>query len=74
MPPSAAATPRGTHASRRAADKESHNGYQKWHRDVDEEVIHWLERNKKATPAEFEAFLRQIYNRPNMRARFPHDF
>jgi len=41
---------------------------------VDEEVIQWLETHKQATPAEFEAFLRQIYNRLDMRARFPHGF
>ncbi len=58
----------------RAADKPSHNGYQQWHRDVDNEVIQWLIQHSKATPAEFEAFLRQIYSRPEMRARFPHGF
>jgi hypothetical protein len=74
------ATLRGRYAERdprfkmRAANKESHNGYQKWHRDVDEEVIKWLESTKQATPAEFEAFLRSIYSRPDMRARFPHGF
>jgi hypothetical protein len=55
----------------RAANKEAHNGYQKWHRDVDKEVINWLDRYTNATPEEFEALLRQIYNRPDMRARFP---
>jgi hypothetical protein len=58
----------------RAADKASHNGYQKWHRDVDDEVIKWLDRNKSATPSEFEALLREIYSRPAMRARFPDGF
>ncbi len=58
----------------RAVDKDSHNGYQEWHRKVDEEVIQWLEKYIKATPEEFEAFLRQIYNRPEMRARFPDGF
>jgi hypothetical protein len=58
----------------RAADKSSHNGYQQWHRDVDAEVIKWLKRYDEATPAEFEAFLRQLYNRPAMRARFPNGF
>jgi hypothetical protein len=58
----------------RATDKASHNGYQKWHRDVDDEVINWLERTGKATPEEFETFLRQLYNRPEMRARFPDGF
>lgn len=58
----------------RAADKESHNGYQAWHRKVDEEVISWLGTYRNATPAEFEAYLRQIYSRPEMRARFPDGF
>jgi hypothetical protein len=58
----------------RAADKASHNGYQKWHRDVDDEVIAWLRKYQDATPAEFEAFLREIYSRPAMRARFPDGF
>jgi hypothetical protein len=74
------ATLRGRYTARdprfvtRAADKDSHNGYQQWHREVDREVIAWLDKYLRATPAEFEAFLRQIYNRPAMRARFPHGF
>jgi hypothetical protein len=74
------ATLRGHYSARdprfvkRAADKDSHNGYQKWHRDVDDEVIEWLGRYDKATPEEFEAFLRQIYNRAAMRVRFPDGF
>jgi hypothetical protein len=58
----------------RAADKASHNGYQKWHRKVDEEVIEWLTRHRKATRAEFEAFLRWLYSRPELRVRFPDGF
>jgi hypothetical protein len=58
----------------RAVDEKSHCGYQKWHREVDAEVVEWLRRYKKATPKEFETFLREIYNRSEMRARFPHDF
>jgi hypothetical protein len=58
----------------RAADKAAHNGYQRWHRDVDDEVIGWLEKSGRATPEEFEAFLRQLYSRPEMRARFPDGF
>jgi hypothetical protein len=58
----------------RAANKESHNGYQQWHRDLDKEVINWLDINKTATPKEFEAYLRQRYSRPDLRARFPDGF
>jgi hypothetical protein len=67
-------TPRDPRFVARAADKAAHNGYQQWHRQVDEEVIHWLEANRQATPAQFEAFLRAIYARPEMLARFPHGF
>jgi hypothetical protein len=55
----------------RAADKASHNGYQQWHRKVDEEIIEWLDKNKEATPKQFERLLKDIYSRPEMRARFP---
>lgn len=58
----------------RAKDEKSHCGYQEWHRDVDKEVVEWLKREVKATPAQFMKFLRQIYNRPKMRERFPNGF
>ncbi|PTL76666.1 Wall-associated protein precursor [Vitiosangium sp. GDMCC 1.1324] len=58
----------------RAVDKKSHCGYQEWHRKVDDEVIEWLESNRDATPKQFEDFLREIYSRPLMRARFPNGF
>jgi hypothetical protein len=64
-------TERDPRFATRAADKASHNGYQKWHRDVDKEVVKWLDGHKKATPEQFERFLREIYSRPEMRARFP---
>jgi len=64
--------PRDERFKTRAKDKESHCGYQKWHREVDEEVIAWLRREDKATPAQFEKYLREIYNRPEMRKRFPN--
>ncbi|HLL53218.1 MAG TPA: hypothetical protein VK447_06725, partial [Myxococcaceae bacterium] len=73
-------TLKGLHTERdprfvtRAADKASHNGYQRWHRDVDTEVIRWITDHPDALPAHFEAMLREIYNRPAMRARFPDGF
>ncbi|AKJ01331.1 Wall-associated protein precursor [Archangium gephyra] len=66
--------PRDERFVTRAKDKESHCGYQKWHRDVDNEVIQWLKEEVKATPSQFEQLLREIYARPNMRRRFPHGF
>ncbi len=54
--------------------RQAHCGYQEWHRNVDAEVIEWLEQPSKATPKEFEAFLREIYSRPDMLRRFPRGF
>ncbi|HLL06191.1 MAG TPA: hypothetical protein VK539_36805 [Myxococcaceae bacterium] len=58
----------------RSANKDSHNGYQKWHSELDDEVIRWIDRNGTATPQEFEAYLRQRYSQPDLRARFPDGF
>jgi hypothetical protein len=66
--------PRDPRFVSRAVDEKAHCGYQEWHREVDAEVIDWLRTRRKATPAEFEAFLRQIYSRPELRARFPNGF
>ncbi len=54
--------------------KESHCGYQEWHRQVDAEVIKWLKNQEKATPEQFMKMLRDIYNRPEMLKRFPNGF
>lgn len=64
--------PRDPRFVAQANDEKAHCGYQRWHRDVDEEVIAWLERMRRATPEQFERFLREIYSRPAMRERFPH--
>ncbi|MDY7227203.1 Wall-associated protein precursor [Hyalangium rubrum] len=66
--------PRDPRFQTQAVDEEAHCGYQDWHRKLDAEVIAWLARNRKATPKEFEAYLREIYNRPEMLARFPRGF
>nr|WP_257459899.1 Wall-associated protein precursor [Archangium lipolyticum] len=66
--------PRDPRFVSRADDEKAHCGYQEWHRKVDAEVIKWLEDNRTATPKQFEALLREIYNRPLMRARFPNGF
>ncbi|WPB75826.1 Wall-associated protein precursor [Archangium violaceum] len=58
----------------RAKDEESHCGYQRWHRDVDDEVVAWLRKTEDATREQFEAFLREIYSRPDMLARFPNGY
>ncbi|HZH15753.1 MAG TPA: Wall-associated protein precursor [Archangium sp.] len=66
--------PRDERFVARAKDKESHCGYQQWHRDVDTEVVRWLRRFPTATRKEFESFLREIYSRPEMLKRFPHGY
>jgi hypothetical protein len=66
--------PRDERFKARAKDEESHCGYQTWHREVDAEVIEWLERHARATPKQFEQYLREIYSRPEMLKRFPNGF
>jgi hypothetical protein len=66
--------PRDERFVAKAKDKEAHCGYQKWHRDVDLEVMRWLKARENATQQQFEAFLREIYNRKDMLERFPNGF
>jgi len=66
--------PRDERFVAKAKDKDSHCGYQKWHRDVDQEIIEWLETERKATPEQFMKLLREIYNRKDMLKRFPNGF
>lgn len=58
----------------RAKDEQSHCGYQGWHRDVDTEVSEWLKTHPRATLDEFMRKLRDVYARPDMKARFPLGF
>jgi hypothetical protein len=51
--------PRDPRLIAKAIDEKAHCGYQQWHRDVDREVINWLDRERNATPKEFEDFLRR---------------
>jgi hypothetical protein len=66
--------PRDQRYVAKAKDKESHCGYQKWHRDVDLEVMAWLRQARRATPEQFMAKLREIYSRKEMLKRFPNGF
>ena len=54
----------------RAVSKEAHNGYQDWHRKIDDEIIEWIEGHEEATVETFEAYLRSVYSRPEVAARF----
>ena len=60
----------------RAVDPSAHRGYQTWHRELDDDVVEWLTDpiNRTATREGFEAYLRTLYSRPDLRARFPHGF
>jgi hypothetical protein len=55
-----------------AVNKQAHNGYQKWHRDLDDEIANWIDINKKAGPKEFEEYLRKRYAEPALKAIFPN--
>lgn len=66
--------PRDPRFVARARDEQAHCGYQGWHRDVDQEVINWLDQNKTASPEQFEAYLRELYSRSALRWRFPRGF
>jgi hypothetical protein len=66
--------PRDKRFKTRAKDKDSHCGYQDWHRKVDAEVIQWLKDKRDATPEQFMKMLREIYNRRDMVERFPDGF
>jgi RHS repeat-associated protein len=57
----------------RAKDLASHSGYQKWHRQLDEQVVNWVKNNPSATPAQFESYLKNLYNTTaDLVGRFPN--
>jgi hypothetical protein len=66
--------PRDERFKTQAKDKDSHCGYQDWHRKVDAEVIKWLKDKRNATPEQFLRMLREIYNSKELRERFPNGF
>jgi hypothetical protein len=66
--------PRDKRFVAKAKNKESHCGYQNWHRDVDLEVMMWLRDHEKATPEQLMSKLREIYRREDMLKRFPNGF
>jgi RHS repeat-associated protein len=59
----------------KAKDYASHHGYQQWHRELDDEVVEWLEGpGKDATPEQFVQYLRGRYSQPDLVERFPDGF
>ncbi len=56
-----------------ALDKAAHRGYQTWHRHMEDTVTAWINSNQKVTPAQFEAYLRNLYKTDNsLNWRFPN--
>jgi hypothetical protein len=58
----------------RAADEKAHCGWWGWHQKLDQEIASWIKKEKNLTPERFEAYLRDVYARPEMRSRFPNGF
>lgn len=54
-----------------AKDLTSHRGYQTWHRQLDAEMVTWLEGNPTASPRDFERYLDNLYGRQDLLVRFP---
>ena len=65
-------TPRDPRFVTQAKDAASHRGYQTWHRELDDEVVEWLRKRPDATQAQFEKWLRDRYNKPDLKGRFPN--
>lgn len=55
----------------RAKDADAHKGYQKWHRDVDNETVKWLTDHPNATPQQFKDFLNDLYQQPDLSSKIP---
>jgi hypothetical protein len=57
-----------------AKDLDAHNGYDLWHRDIDKEVVRWIEKekNKEASPQQFIRYLNDLYQDPLHRSRIPN--
>jgi len=56
----------------RAIDEDAHRGYQKWHRDLDDEIAAYIRARQGMTPDKFESYLRDRYAQPDLLARFPN--
>jgi RHS repeat-associated protein len=55
-----------------AKDLASHKGYDTFHRNLDAEVAGWIRANPSATQAQFETYLRGVYQRADVLERFPN--
>jgi hypothetical protein len=57
-----------------AIDGAAHRGYQRWHRELDAEVVKWIEDNPTKNADDFLSFLTNLYQRADIKARFPNGF
>ena len=57
-----------------AKDLTSHNGYQKWHRQLDNEVADWVYDHPEMTQGQFENYLLGRYAKSDLKNRFPNGF
>jgi hypothetical protein len=55
----------------RAATPKDHNGYQRWHKDLDEEVVRYINGTRDLDPKKFAAWLYKRYKQPDLAERFP---
>ncbi|MEO8268990.1 MAG: hypothetical protein ABI557_04670 [Aureliella sp.] len=57
-----------------AIDLTAHRGYQRWHRDLDDEVGEYIRNHPNITLSTFVDYLKGVYDRPDIKARFPDGF
>jgi hypothetical protein len=57
-----------------AVNEAAHRGYQRWHRELDNEVVEWIRKNPTKNADDFLAYLRELYKRPDLAERFPDGF
>jgi hypothetical protein len=58
----------------RAVDEKAHCGWWGWHKQLDEEIAKWISDRPALTTEQFLTYLRQVYARPELLARFPNGF
>ena len=57
-----------------AKDLKAHCGWWGWHQKLDDEIARWVRDQQNLTPQQFEAYVRKVYARPELRLRFPNGF
>lgn len=56
----------------RAANLEAHNGYQKWHEELDKEIVAKIEAKEFLSAKDFAVWLYKRYKQPDLVKRFPN--